>query len=151
MKFTRRSFIGQLSLSVLAAASVGSLGGVRGQSALSDDLFLPPAESLSDPLNYLTSKHFEPFISTLFKVNSGSGRDSGLTLVEVRELGRKANGNRGFSGESYSLLFQGPTGRKLGQGRYRVHHDALGDLDLFVVPVGRAAGQYEAIVNRISR
>lgn len=47
----------------------------------------------------------------------------------------------------FSLLFCGPADRPLAQGTHELQHATLGDLALFLVPVGRAGDelQYEAV------
>lgn len=50
---------------------------------------------------------------------------------------------------SFAVLLTGPP-EPIEQATYRMHHAALGDFDLFVVPVGRdeRGVQYEAVFNR---
>jgi hypothetical protein len=53
--------------------------------------------------------------------------------------------------ESFSLLFLAPAGAPPVQRIYRLEHERLGELDLFLVPVARD-GQglyYEAVFNRV--
>ncbi len=51
----------------------------------------------------------------------------------------------------FSLLFQGPENVELPQGMYALRHEMLGDLSLFLVPIGQSDGRYqlEAIFNGI--
>lgn len=73
-----------------------------------------------------------------------------LLLSEVTDLpSAKAIGAVGFE-ESFALRFQGPSGLPLSQGTHRLRHDSLGDLEIFLVPVGRPAKvrTYEAIFYR---
>ena len=53
---------------------------------------------------------------------------------------------------NFSLVFRGPHQPLLQQRIYSLEHDALGCLDLFIVPVKRDAQglQYEAIFNRMN-
>jgi hypothetical protein len=52
--------------------------------------------------------------------------------------------------EAFSLIFRGPASNPLPQATYRLHHDALGDFDLFMVPVrqDQHGRYYEAVFNR---
>jgi hypothetical protein len=52
--------------------------------------------------------------------------------------------------EQFALLFQGPDTPLASQGTYRVTHPALGEFELFSVPVGRVAEglQYEVCISR---
>lgn len=38
--------------------------------------------------------------------------------------------------DPFALLFKGPAGVRLPQGTYRVQHDQLGEVGMFMVPVG---------------
>jgi hypothetical protein len=62
----------------------------------------------------------------------------------ARPTGKEARG------ESFMLLFHGPSDRMLPQGTYAFTHDELGRFDLFIVPIGQAPGvfQYQAVFNR---
>ncbi len=67
-----------------------------------------------------------------------------MELVEVNGLGNK---NPRARREPFSLVFRGPKAPLLVQRIYRVHHDQMGDLDFFLVPIGPDAEgmRYEAI------
>ncbi len=53
--------------------------------------------------------------------------------------------------EAFSLFFHGPRDRLLPQKTYKLKHDRLGELDIFLVPVGqdRDGCEYEAVFNHI--
>jgi hypothetical protein len=55
--------------------------------------------------------------------------------------------------EAFSLIFHGPAQPFMPQGTYRLHNEALGDLDLFLVPIGHGQDgyEYEAVFNRLIR
>jgi hypothetical protein len=59
-------------------------------------------------------------------------------LIEVTEIPRGPGGRAPFS-----LVFEGGPDPPLPQGIYRVEHDALGALEIFLVPI--AADRYEAV------
>jgi hypothetical protein len=84
-------------------------------------------EPVRDPAT-LTLEDFAPL--------KGGRFGAGLELVEVNELARGAGARVPFA-----LVFSGEPG--LRQGIHRVEHDALGPLDIFLVPVG--PGRYEAV------
>jgi hypothetical protein len=67
-----------------------------------------------------------------------------LRLVETQVTGERAAGTRRTP---FRLAFLGPAEPVLPQHTYRLEHDALGTLDIFLVPIARnAAGTtYEAI------
>jgi hypothetical protein len=90
---------------------------------------------------------FSEYLKTKFRVHVGDDTTVELELVEAKDGGSNAKQER------FSILFRGPLDVTLGQGTYRVEHDKLGALDLFVVPVGRSESgiEYEAIFNRLIR
>jgi hypothetical protein len=51
--------------------------------------------------------------------------------------------------EPFSMILTGPPAPALPQASYRLRHPTLGEIDLFLVPVGRnaTAVQYEATFN----
>lgn len=53
--------------------------------------------------------------------------------------------------ERFSLLLLGPPDKFLGQGIRHLHHDELGEFDLFLVPIGQdeAGVSYEIVFNRL--
>jgi hypothetical protein len=59
-------------------------------------------------------------------------------LVEVTEIPREPGGRAPFS-----LVFQGGPSPPLPQRIYRVEHDMLGAIEIFLVPI--AAERYEAV------
>ena len=75
----------------------------------------------------------------------GESRTVDLVLVEATE--GTEPGGRGPEGQErrqFSLVFRGQAG--LPQGTYRLTHPDLGDLDVFLVPIGRDGDEtrYEA-------
>jgi hypothetical protein len=149
MTITRRRFIQNLGTAAIAAAALTSAGGIFAQISKTDGLFVPPPESFSDPLNYLTKAHFEPFVDTFVQVRKGE-KQIQLRLIEVTELKREANERRSFSGESFSLLFEDSRKARLTQEVYSIQHFALGEFSLLLVPTGIRGNRYEAIINRIA-
>jgi hypothetical protein len=53
--------------------------------------------------------------------------------------------------ETISLLFHGPVAPFVPQGIRRLKHSELGEMDIFLVPVGKEQDgfQYEAVFNRL--
>ena len=98
-------------------------------------------------IEWLTHDLFAGRVSEQFDVAVGQEPSVALELVEATE--GTEPGGRGPEGQErlqFSLLFQGPAAPVLAQGTYRLAHEELGDLDLFLVPVGPGAGgmRYEA-------
>jgi hypothetical protein len=95
-------------------------------------------------LDTLTDESFTPHLGTPFRVEMGGATELELKLSLVSVLGG-ASGARGR--RPFSLLFHGPLQPVLPQSIYRLKHPALGDLELFIVPLGPDPGgmRYEAI------
>ncbi len=85
-----------------------------------------------------------------FRVRLNNQADIEVTLISVTHLGfnRLPDGLQSQR-ESFSLMFQAPETWRHPQGIYRLTHPAVGDLELFLVPIGpNGQGmQLEAIFN----
>lgn len=92
-------------------------------------------------IEQLTADRFEKLDAATFTVASVEPAQQ-LRLVEVV---RKGQGER--MGGSFSLLWQSDSDEILPQGSYLIRHDELGELELFIVPVGQASEgvHYEAV------
>ncbi len=93
---------------------------------------------------------FAGLVGSTFYAREGALKRLRLQLAEVGDLpSAKTIGASGFE-ESFALRFVGPAGLPLRQGTHRLRHESLGDLDIFLVPVGRPAKTYtyEAIFFR---
>jgi hypothetical protein len=87
---------------------------------------------------------FAPWLDGLFQVRA-DGLALDLTLIEAKALRSRAGQLR----EPFALLFRGPLEPVLPQRLHTVHHEALGSLEIFLVPVGpdETGQRYEAIFN----
>jgi hypothetical protein len=96
-------------------------------------------------LESLKLNSFSEHLNTKFRAHIGEGKTAELELVEATDLGSNAKQER------FSILFRGPLDVALEQRMYKIEHDKLGLLDLFIVPVGAGEGgrDYEAIFNRL--
>lgn len=94
-------------------------------------------------LETLTAESFTPHVDTPFRVEAG-GPELEIKLSHVNVLGG-ASGSR--DRRPFELLFHGPLRPILPQQIYRLQHAALGDLEIFIVPLGPDAEgmRYEAI------
>ncbi len=93
---------------------------------------------------HLTSKNFSDHVHTTFYLSFPPER-APLELVEVTER------NDAPAFEQFSLVFRGAMTPVFPQRTYRVEHETLGSIDLFLVPIGPdAAGmRYQAVFNRL--
>jgi hypothetical protein len=89
-------------------------------------------------LETLTVEDFEPLRESRFRIAVDGAEPQEVELVEVTELARDPGGRAPFS-----LVFQGGPSPPLPQRIYRVEHDELGALEIFLVPI--APDRYEAI------
>ena len=88
---------------------------------------------------------FVPLVGQAFRVALEGLEPLPLTLISATEIGTPRSPEQR---PPFSLLFLGPESRQyLPQGTYRLEHERMEALDLFVVPIGPQAGrmQYEAI------
>jgi hypothetical protein len=99
-------------------------------------------------LDRLTVDSFTPAVGGTFVLSADGLEPLEIELVEARPQvadapAVDASGTRA----PFSLTFRGPVEPALPQRIYRVEHDAVGMLEIFVVPVGRdAAGTlYQAV------
>ena len=97
----------------------------------------------------LTEKEFSRHLDTTYRVNVEAPKLIELELVEVKPYPHKDKPGEQGGMERFSLFFYGPADRFLPQGIYRLTHSQMGDLSLFLVPVGQheRGFRYEAVFN----
>jgi hypothetical protein len=95
----------------------------------------------------LTAEAFAENLNTKFRVRVESPRPVELELNEVKVYSAGKNEQGGM--ERFSLLLTGPGDTYLPQRTYTLEHPSMGELELFVVPVGRgeAGFHYEVVFN----
>lgn len=86
-------------------------------------------------------------VGTGFDVLDDPSREYRLTLTRVVEHVKSE------TQETFSLFFHGPSTALMQQGIRTLKHDRLGELSMFLVPVGQDAQgfQYEAVFNHLIR
>ncbi len=91
----------------------------------------------------LSSKNFTENLHTTFYVESPAERVP-FELIEVAER------HDSPALEQFSLIFHGAMTPVLPQRMYRLEHETLGAMDIFLVPIGpdSAGMRYEAVFNR---
>lgn len=92
-----------------------------------------------------TIETFADHVNSKFRMHYGDSQTAELELIRVKDVGSSERQKQ------FSLQFLGPPEAPIMQGIYKVDHDALGALDLFLVPIARddKGVQYEAIFNRV--
>jgi hypothetical protein len=89
-------------------------------------------------LDILTLEVFRPLQGDRFRLVPDDTPSFEVELVEVTEIPREPGGRAPFS-----LVFQGGPNPPLPQQIYRIEHEKLGELDIFLVPI--AVDQYQAV------
>lgn len=95
-------------------------------------------------LDKLTIQNFQDHVNEEVKVLAGA-QTYDFELVEASEMPTASLGES--SRGPFSVIFRGPQEPILPQAIYRVSHKKLGELDLFLVPLGpdREGVRYEAV------
>ena len=93
----------------------------------------------------LTEKEFSKHVNSKFRVKGEPPIE--LELTEVKAYMGQSNEHSDM--ERFSAYFHGPGDRYIPQGTYALEHDAMGALDLFLVPIARddKGLRYEAVFN----
>ena len=94
-----------------------------------------------------TQESFSQHINTKFRVDLETPRPVELELISVKGYQSDANEQQGM--ERFTALFLGPPDLFLPQQTYPLRHDEMGDLNVFLVPIGRdeSGFRYEAVYN----
>jgi hypothetical protein len=93
---------------------------------------------VSDP-RWLTFDLFEGRVGEQFVVSADGVQPVPMQLVEATESTEPSGrGPEGQERRQFSLVFAGPLEPVLPQAIYDLEHDALGNLGIFIVPVGPA-------------
>ncbi|HEY0320628.1 MAG TPA: hypothetical protein VGC66_06745 [Pyrinomonadaceae bacterium] len=97
----------------------------------------------------LKEEVFAQHVNTKFYIQFTDGRVE-LELVNV--IGDESSMDKIKGVERFALYFLGPGEFCLKQRTYRMEHDALGTLDIFIVPVGikDKRHQYEAVFSHMT-
>lgn len=94
-----------------------------------------------------TEESFSPHVKTKFQLQLDETQHVELELAEVKSY-------KGESGpqpewEQFSVIFRGPADLYLPQHIYTLRHEGMGEVALFLVPIGRdeQGFRYEAVFN----
>jgi hypothetical protein len=102
---------------------------------------------MQQKLENLTSRTFFETLKSSYTLALPGHAAITLELFEVEEK------NYSPRLEQFSLLFRGPVSPQIPQATHRLRHDRLGEVDLFLVPVGTDAEGtvYQSVFNRFRR
>jgi hypothetical protein len=84
-------------------------------------------------LQTVTAETFSPHVGDSFQLHLSPGTRIPVTLIAAEERPAVAAATPGRT--PFSLLFRPPSGVIPGQRTYRLEHDTIGTLDIFLVPV----------------
>lgn len=84
-------------------------------------------------LGKLTAADFTPYLDQKFQIQLPEKK---LLTVFLTEVSINKNLEAWKGRQPFSIIFRGPPDCELTQGMYPVSHNKLGELQLFLVPVG---------------
>jgi hypothetical protein len=90
------------------------------------------------PLETLTAADFAPLRGDRFRIAPDDATPFDAELIEITEIPREPGGRTPFS-----IVFRGGPDPPLPQRIYRVQHEGLGLMEIFLVPI--ASDRYEAV------
>lgn len=118
---------------VLRAGLITAVAGVAGA--------LPSATAFGATTTLLRRSRFAPYAGQIFAMTHGS-RTYQVRLTKVGDVaGAPKNDDRRFR-----LVFQAVRGVRPHEGIYTFAHPQAGKAQLFVTPIGKVAGVYEATI-----
>lgn len=96
-------------------------------------------------LETLRLPSFSEHLNTKFRIHPDESTVVETELIVAEDLGSTPKQER------FSLIFRGPNEPYLPQRIYRVEHEKMGTLNLFLVPIAKDEDgfQYEAVFNRL--
>lgn len=94
-----------------------------------------------------TAESFAEHLNTKFRVRAEAPRPVELELVEVKSYNALPTDQRDM--ERFSLYFYGPSDIFVPQATYTFDHERMGEVELFIVPIGRdeRGVRYEVVFN----
>lgn len=97
----------------------------------------------------LTEEEFSRHVNTKFRVNVDAPSPIELELVEVKGYPYKDQPTEQKDMERFSVHFYGPGNTYLPQATYKLTHDSMGEITLFLVPLAHneRGFLYEAVFN----
>lgn len=98
-------------------------------------------------IDFPTEANFAKHLNTNFRIELESSQAVEIKLIAVTPRVVEAHEQAGM--ERFSVTFAGPADLFLQQQIYRVTHPEMGELEIFLVPIGKEADgfRYEAVYN----
>ncbi len=97
-------------------------------------------------LDKISAADFSPLINKKFRIYFEPSNPSIAELVEVNERNAPSESERR---SPFSIVFRGSAEKIWPQGMYKIEHKSIGELELFLVPIGpdNEGLCYEAVFN----
>jgi hypothetical protein len=97
-------------------------------------------------LEELTFENVHPLIGSSFRVAVPDRGDVELKITDVCKVMERVKSPR-LKRQPFSIFLLGPADVLLGQGTHPLHHDEMGELTIFLVPIGKRDNgfEYEAV------
>ena len=97
-------------------------------------------------MELLTFESFAPHLNTAFALQLG---ESTVDLMLTEAVKQPLRPFPGMVREPFSLYFRSASQEVLPQGTYAFVHDGMGELEIFIAPIGREPEGivYEAVFN----
>ena len=97
-------------------------------------------------LDDLRFETVHPLIGSAFHISVPERGDVDLKIMDVCKVMERVKSPR-LKREPFSIFLLGPQDLRFSQGTYPFQHDDLGELAMFIVPIGMAEEgfQYEAV------
>ena len=97
-------------------------------------------------MQILTFESFSPHLNSIFTLGLG---ESNLDLTLTEAAKQPVRPYPGMMREPFSLIFRSTTPVVLPQRIYPFKHESMGQLDIFIVPIGRDVRGivYQAVFN----
>ncbi len=92
-----------------------------------------------------TEENFTRHLKTMFCVRLDAEHTLELELEEIQPFPSLVHARGDM--ERFSLYFRGPRDMLLPQRTYRIEHERMGEMDIFLVPIAQDANgfRYEAV------
>lgn len=97
-------------------------------------------------LDEIRFETMHPLIGSAFHISVPERGEVDLKIMDVAKVMERVKSPR-LKREPFSIYLIGPNDVRFSQGMYPFRHDELGELEMFIVPIGTAEEgfQYEAV------
>jgi hypothetical protein len=97
-------------------------------------------------LDDLRFETVHPLVGSAFHISVPERGEVDLKIMDVTKVMERVKSTR-LKREPFSIYLLGPRDVRFSQGMYPLRHEALGDLEMFIVPLGvhEEGFQYEAV------